>query len=107
MRHCLPSFAAAASLRASSPVITLLGSAAEVIAELENRGAKHLYIDGGKTVQAFLDAGLIQRIIITRIPVLLGEGIPLFGPLQQDIKLRHVETTAFDDGLVQSEYEVA
>ena len=91
----------------SSPVITLSGSPAEVVAELASRGAKHLYIDGGKTVQAFLDAGLIERMIITRIPVLLGDGIPLFGPLRQDIKLRHVATRAFDDGLVQSEYEVA
>ncbi len=90
----------------SSPVIPLSGSPAEVVEELARRGAKHLYIDGGKTVQAFLEAHLIQRIIITRIPVLLGEGIPLFGPLQQDIKLRHIETRAFDNGLVQSEYEV-
>jgi dihydrofolate reductase len=91
----------------ANSVETLSGSPEEVSARLSGRGAKHLYIDGGKTIQGFLDAGLIQRLIITRIPVLLGEGIPLFGPLRQDIKLRHVETRTFADGCVQSEYEVA
>lgn len=80
---------------------------AELISRLAARGAKHLYIDGGKTIQGFLNAGLIQRLIITRIPVLIGSGISLFGPLQRDIKLRHIETRSFSAGLVQSEYEVS
>jgi len=87
-------------------VETMSASPADVVAQLAERGAKHLYVDGGKTVQAFLDAGLIQQFIITTIPVLLGEGIPLFGPLQHDIALRHVETRAFPTGVVQSGYEV-
>ncbi len=78
----------------------------ELVERLSNRGAKHLYIDGGKTIQRFLDAGLIQQLIITRIPVLIGSGIPLFGPLERDIKLRHIETRLFTGGLEQSEYEV-
>ena len=64
-------------------------------------------MDGGVTIQRFLQAGLIQRLIITRIPVLLGEGIPLFGPLQRDVVLRHVATRQYASGLVQSEYVVA
>ena len=61
---------------------------------------------GGVTIQRFLAAGLIQRIIITRIPVLLGRGIPLFGPVPKDIHLRHVSTRVFGGIMVQSEYEV-
>ena len=61
---------------------------------------------GGVTITAFLDAGLIQRIILTRIPVLLGAGIPLFGALRRDIPLRHLDTRAFPSGLVQSTYDV-
>ena len=87
-------------------VETMSGSPAEIVGKLSQRGAKHLYIDGGKTIQSFIDAGFIQRICITRIPILLGNGIPLFGPLQQDIKLRHVQTQAFADGKVQCDYEV-
>jgi dihydrofolate reductase len=50
---------------------------------------------------------MIQRLIITRVPVLIGEGVPLFGPLAQDVRLRHVATRHYPSGLVQSEYEVA
>ena len=66
-----------------------------------------LYVDGGITIQRFLRAGLIQRLIITRVPVLIGAGIPLFGQLPHDIPLRHIATRHYRSGLVQSEYEVA
>ncbi len=81
-------------------------SPAELVDEIHETGAKHLYIDGGKTIQGFLNAGLIQEMIITRVPVLLGSGIPLFGELDQDKKLRLLESRAFDNGFVQSKYEV-
>ncbi len=78
----------------------------EVVRRLAARGFEHLYVDGGKTIQGFLSQGLIQRLIVTRIPVLIGAGIPLFGPLAHDIRLRHLETRTFENGLVQSRYEV-
>jgi dihydrofolate reductase len=81
-------------------------SPAEIVAKLEQSGAKHAYIDGGITVQRFLRAGFIQRLIITHVPVLIGEGIPLFGSLPKDVRLRHVATKSYKSGLVQSEYEV-
>ena len=79
---------------------------AELVKDLIKTVAKHLYIDGGKTIQGFLNAGLIQEIIITRIPTLIGSGIPLFGPLNKDRKLGHIETRSFANGFVQSRYEV-
>jgi dihydrofolate reductase len=57
------------------------------------------------TIQRFLAAGLIDRLVITRLPVLIGAGIPLFGPLPHDIRLRHIATRCYEGGLVQSEYE--
>ena len=69
-------------------------------------GVRHVYVDGGITIQRF-QADLVQRLIITRIPVLIGAGIPLFGALQRDIALRHVATRQYASGLVQSEYVVA
>jgi dihydrofolate reductase len=63
-------------------------------------------VDGGETIQAFLRAGLIDRLIVTRVPVLVGEGIPLFGATGRDVALRHVATQAYSTGLVKSEYEV-
>lgn len=82
------------------------GSPADVVAQLEATGSQHLYVDGGITIQRFLRDGLIQRLIITRVPVLIGEGIPLFGTVPHDIKLRHVMTRDYPSGLVQTEYEV-
>jgi len=82
------------------------GSPAEIVARLAASGATNLYVDGGITIQRFLRAGLVDRLIITRVPVLIGEGIPLFSTLPQDIRLRHVATRSFPSGLVQSEYEV-
>jgi dihydrofolate reductase len=78
----------------------------ELVKLLSERGVKHLYVDGGQTIQSFLNAGLIQQIIITRIPVLIGEGIRLFGALNKDVKQQHIETNSFENGFVQSKYEV-
>ncbi len=77
-----------------------------LVARLGAAGIKHLYVDGGQTIQSFLSAGLIHELIISRIPVLIGDGIPLFGPLAEDIKLVHLETKTFASGLVQSRYRV-
>jgi dihydrofolate reductase len=82
------------------------GTPAEVVSKLAASGAQHVYIDGGLTIQRFLRAGLIHRLIITRVPVLIGEGIPLFGTLPHDIRLRHVATKHYQSGLVQTEYKV-
>jgi dihydrofolate reductase len=82
------------------------GPPAEIVARLAASGARHLYVDGGITIQRFLREGLVDRLIVTRVPVLIGEGIPLFGALPRDVQLRHVATRAFASGLVQSEYAV-
>jgi dihydrofolate reductase len=83
------------------------GEPGEIVAQLEARGFKHAYVDGGQTIQRFLAAGLIDRMVITRVPVLIGKGIPLFGPVPNDIPLHHVATHCYGGGLVQSEYELA
>jgi dihydrofolate reductase len=85
----------------------MAGPPAEIVSQLAACGVDHLYIDGGITIQRFLRAGMIHRLVITRVPVLIGEGIPLFGTLPRDIRLRHVATRHYASGLVQSEYEIA
>jgi dihydrofolate reductase len=82
------------------------GAPSEIVSQLAARGVGHIYVDGGITIQRFLQAGLIRRLIITRIPVLIGAGIPLFGPTERDIALKHIATRQYAGGLVQSEYEV-
>lgn len=82
------------------------GPPAQILAQLTARGIQHAYIDGGITIQEFLRAGLIQRLIVTRVPVLIGSGIPLFGTVARDIPLTHIATRQYASGLVQSEYQV-
>lgn len=86
------------------PVERMSGDPADIVATLAGRGIGHIYVDGGQTIQRFLRAGLIQRIVITRVPVLIGDGIPLFGSLPRDVRLRHVATRQYANGFVQSEY---
>lgn len=79
---------------------------AALVARLSAQGLKRLYIDGGQTIQGFLAAGLIDALTITVIPVLLGGGRPLFGPLVADVRLEHVATQAFVFGFVQQRYHI-
>jgi len=79
---------------------------ADLVARLSAQGARRLYIDGGVTIQGFLAAGLIDDITITVIPVLLGSGRRLFGPLPADVRLSHEKTHAWDFGFVQHTYRV-
>jgi dihydrofolate reductase len=78
----------------------------QVVMQLAAKGLHHLYIDGGKTIQSFLRAGLINELTITLIPVLLGAGRPLFGPLNNDVQLEHLATRSYDFGFVQNRYRV-
>jgi len=87
-------------------VESVSGLPEEIVDLLSRNGIKHIYVDGGKTIQSFLRAGLIQHINITHIPILLGQGVSLFGPLEQDIRLLHIETKVYPNGFVQSEYEI-
>ena len=76
----------------------------DLVEKLADDGARHIYVDGGITVQRFLGAGLIDELILSRMPVLLGSGIPLFGALDADVQLEHIETRGYPSGLVQSRY---
>jgi dihydrofolate reductase len=90
-----------------TPSVKLMsGTPNEIVKKLSEFGVRHLYIDGGKTIQGFLQAGFINEMTITKIPILLGEGIPLFASFYNDIKLRHIRTKVFENGFVQNMYRV-
>ena len=84
----------------------MAGPPSEIVSKLAASGVRHVYVDGGVTIQRFLRAGMVHRLIITHVPVLIGEGIPLFGALPHDIRLRHVSTQHYASGLVKTEYHV-
>jgi dihydrofolate reductase len=78
----------------------------ELVHEMETRGAKGVYLDGGVTIQRFLRESLVDEMTITTIPILIGEGLPLFGNLEKDVKLELVKSVSFQNGFVQSRYKV-
>lgn len=78
----------------------------ELIHELEQRGVRHIYLDGGVTVQRFLRERLVDEMTITTIPILIGEGLPLFGALEKDVKLELLKSQSFKNGFVQNKYKV-
>ena len=77
-----------------------------LVQRLSKQGAKHIYIDGGITIQGFLADKLINELTITLIPVLLGSGRSLFGALKEDIELQHLATRTIDGGFVQNKYSI-
>lgn len=81
-------------------------SVQEAMAMLEAEGCRRAYVDGGRVIQSFLKHNMINDMVITRLPVLLGAGRPLFGGLGHDVSLAHTSTRSFPSGLVQSSYTV-
>lgn len=86
--------------------VTIVRSLEAGIGLAANSGWHRIYVDGGETIQAGLAAGLIRDMVISRLPVLLGQGRPLFGSGRADLQLHHVSTRSFASGLVQSRYEL-
>ena len=80
------------------------GDIKELITQLNQKGYKNLYIDGSRVIQSFFREDLIDEIIITRVPILLGEGIPLFGKVEQSLKFKHKKTDIYNNILVKSYY---
>lgn len=106
----LPVYIISRSLRELPPAVPgtaqlVTGEVAEISNKLGSTGHRRIYIDGGETIQSFLSAGAVTELTITRIPILLGKGRPLFGHLRHDIKLDHVNTKAYPGGFVQSAYK--
>lgn len=80
------------------------GPLSEILELIHKKGYMQLYIDGGVTVQNFLKEDLIDELIITTIPILLGGGIPLFGELPKELEFEHIESVLYLDALVQDSY---
>ncbi|WP_028280668.1 dihydrofolate reductase family protein [Arthrobacter sp. H5] len=94
------------TLKTGDSRVEVVRSFEEAVARLNDDGARHVYVDGGRTVRTFLAAGLISTLTLTRVPVLIGEGKPLFGAIPADIPLRHLETRTLNGGAVQTRYAI-
>ncbi len=83
------------------------GEPAALLAELEAEGARHVYVDGGAVIRAFLAAGLLDELTLTIVPCLIGEGLPLFGGVALESGLVLAEVKSFGDRLAQLHYRIA
>lgn len=77
----------------------------EVLNILNSRNFTTVNIDGGKVIQSFLRDDCIDEMIISKVPVLLGKGIPLFSQLDSELLFNHIGTNVYSNGLVMSRYE--
>ena len=91
------------SLREKASILSMKPK--ELIKYLSGLGFLNVYVDGGKVIQDFLNEDCIEELIITKVPLLIGSGIPLFGHLHNDLKFKHIKTTVYPDGLVKSIYK--
>ena len=86
--------------------ITLLSmKPKELLNYLSGNGFTSIYVDGGRVIQEFLKEDLIDELVISKVPVLIGTGIPLFDYLDTDLKFKHIQTQVSSNGLVRSYYE--
>lgn len=89
-----------------SSVHLIQGDIESAVDQMSKQGHGRVYLDGGKLIQSFLAAGKVDELTVTRLPVLLGSGRPLFGPLLHDVPLTHVSTRVYPFGFIQSTYAV-
>jgi dihydrofolate reductase len=90
--------------RVKEKVSILATKPRELLSYLTEKGFSSIYVDGGKVIQDFLKENLIDELIISKVPVVIGNGIPLFGYLDKDIQFNHVKTVVASNGLVRSYY---
>ncbi len=107
----LPVFVASTSLSSvpdeyEGKVELITGTPEQLVQLMAERGHNSIYVDGGVLITSFLNAGLIDELTITRVPMLLGSGFPLFGALDSPIQLEHVSTQSWSNGFAQSTYRL-
>jgi dihydrofolate reductase len=81
------------------------GSLNSILKQIHQKGYYRLYIDGGKTIQSFLEADLIDEMIITTIPIILGGGYPLFANNNNKLEFELVESLVFLNQISQNHYK--
>ena len=78
-----------------------------LVSKLFSEGSTHIWVDGGATLSQFLEAKMVDQLTLSVVPVLLGDGIPLFHKLKQELSCQLKGTRSFPNGLVQMQYEFA
>lgn len=97
--YCVPEFL-------KSKVSVTSENPEKLIQRLSSEKIKHIYLDGGKTIQSFIKENLVDELTITLIPILLGAGCSLFGTLNKEVRLKQLGCQSYDFGCVQLKYKI-
>jgi dihydrofolate reductase len=89
----------------SEKAFLINGPLSDILSQIHKKGLNRLYIDGGTTIRNFLKEDLIDEMIITTIPVLLGGGSPLFSEMSNELKFSLVGSKTYLNKVVQSQYK--
>lgn len=77
-----------------------------LVAELKQRAGKGIWICGGAgVIRPLLQRRMADRLHISVIPIILGDGISLFGGLEQELPLRFVSSQSYN-GITDLVYEI-
>lgn len=82
------------------------GDIPSLLNKLTEQGLQHAYVDGGATITSFINLQLINEMTITKAPILLGDGIPLFGKLTKHITLKNAQASSYPNGFIQEKYQL-
>ncbi len=89
---------------AAPTVIAISGSPRDLLGTVRGCTNGAVYLDGGALIRSFLDAGLIDELIVTFVGVILGSGAPLFAGTAGRHRLSLVSAAPYPNGLVQLRY---
>ncbi|MGI8947229.1 MAG: dihydrofolate reductase family protein [Ornithinimicrobium sp.] len=87
--------------------ITVARSIDQACAVLGDEEATSVYVDGGEVLSGFMAEGLIDELTISRAPIVLGRGLPLFHTLPNSIRLLHQGTSTTKSGMTCTRYRIA
>lgn len=85
-------------------VFLINGPLVKVLKQIHSKGHGRLYIDGGTTIQQFLKEDLIDEMIITSIPIILGGGAPLFSKIPKELAFELIKSTVFLGQITQNHF---
>jgi dihydrofolate reductase len=78
----------------------------EFVEKLISSSGKDIWLVGGSDIAStFLNHKLVDELILSVIPVVLGKGIPLFNNIKEEIKLELTKTTEYAE-LIELHYKV-
>lgn len=76
-----------------------------IVSLREKRGKDIWLVGGGELISMFLNHDLIDEMIISYIPITLGDGIPLFPKSKKEFNWKLIDSKPYDNGVLTVDYQ--